>query len=153
MVIHCAIDGFSRLIVFVKLSTNNTSSTVLSHFTSACINYGFPSRVRCDHGGENNEVCEFMEIMRGEDRGSAIRGASVHNQRVERPWVDIWKDVTNLYYELFYYLEEQNLLDQDEPFYLWCLQYVYVPVSIMIYLCFKDSGITMDLEQKSICLR
>ena len=51
-VIHGAIDGFSRLIVFLHCSTNNKSSTVRNLFLSATEQYQWPSRVRTDLGGE-----------------------------------------------------------------------------------------------------
>ena len=58
--IHGGIDGFSRLITFLRASSNNYASTVLSAFTSAVEEYGLPSRVRIDKGGENVGVTEFM---------------------------------------------------------------------------------------------
>jgi hypothetical protein len=73
-VIHGGIDGFSRMLVFLGASTNNRKETVASLFLSAAAEYGLPSRVRVDHGGENNDVCDIMDVVRGPDRGSSIRG-------------------------------------------------------------------------------
>ena len=52
-VIHGAIDGFSRLIVYLHCSTNNRSDTVLNLFNEALEQYGVPSRIRTDKSGEN----------------------------------------------------------------------------------------------------
>ena len=49
-VIHGGMDGFSRLIVFLKCSTNNRSDTVLDLFLTATQRFEWPSRVRSDHG-------------------------------------------------------------------------------------------------------
>ena len=52
MVTHGAIDGFSRLIVFLQCSTNNRASTVYDLFLGAVGQYGLPSRVRTNQGRE-----------------------------------------------------------------------------------------------------
>jgi hypothetical protein len=69
-VIHGAIDGFSRLIVFLHCSTNNKSITVRNLFLSVTEQYQWPSRVRTDLGGENVQVWQLMEEERGPNRGS-----------------------------------------------------------------------------------
>ena len=51
--IHAGVDGYSRLLVFIRCSTNNRAETVLNLFLSGVSHYGLPSRVRTDKGGEN----------------------------------------------------------------------------------------------------
>lgn len=43
LVIHGGIDGYSRMIVYVKCSNNNHASTVLELFTTAVTRFGLPS--------------------------------------------------------------------------------------------------------------
>lgn len=127
IVIHGCVDGYSRLVTFLGASDNNRASTVLDLFLEATIKYGVPSRVRCDHGGENVDVCLFMETYRGYGRGSAIRGRSVHNQRIERFWVDMWRGCTHIYYSLFQFLENEGLLNVDNPAHTWTLHHIFLP--------------------------
>ena len=54
--VHGAIDGFSRFIVFLHCATNNSSETVLQQFQGAVREFGLPDRVRSDKGGENIKV-------------------------------------------------------------------------------------------------
>ena len=48
MVIHGAIDGYSRLPVYLKCSANNRADTVLGYFREAVHTYGLPLRVRTE---------------------------------------------------------------------------------------------------------
>jgi hypothetical protein len=127
IVIHGGIDGFSRLVVFLGASDNNRQETVLQHFIHACAAYSIPSRIRVDDGGENNAICSLMNLIRGREHNAAIRGSSVHNQRIERLWRDLWNGTTNVFYKLFYFLEDCGILDCNSDRHLWALHYVFLP--------------------------
>ena len=127
MVTHGAIDGYSRLVLYLKCTPNNRSTTVYELFLKAVQDFHLPSRVRSDQGLENVAVARHMIEMRGSDRRSMLTGSSTHNQRIERLWRDMHSSVTLLFYRLFYYLEQQDLLDPLNNLNLWALHYVYLP--------------------------
>lgn len=54
-----------------------------------------------------------------------ITGASVHNQRIERLWRDVFRCVLSVFYQLFYHLEEMGKLDPLSEVDLYCLHVVY----------------------------
>ena len=126
-VIHAGIDGFSRIITYIHCSGNNKAQTVFQYFRKGTHEFGVPSRVRADKGGENVRVEEFMDRYRGMGRGSFIKGKSVHNQRIERLWVDLIKDVVKIYSTIFNYLEEIGILNPNNNVYMFCLHYVFLP--------------------------
>ena len=142
--IHCGIDGYTRLVVYLQLS-NNHSSTVYSLFLKATELYGLPSRVRCDQG-ENVQVAQHMLEHKSVDRRSVIVGSSVHNQRIERLWRDMHRCVTVLYYRLFYFMESQGTLVNGISLHFTscsCLE------SISLFVLSKKDGITMAFKQNT----
>ena len=138
-VTHCSIDGYSRLVVFIKCSTNNKAATVYDLFIQAVQRYGLPSRVRCDQGGENILVAQHMLRHRGSERRSVLVGSSVHNQRIERLWRDMHRCVTVTFYRLFYYLEYHGLLNPIDNIHIFAVHYVYLPRINKSLLEFKDA--------------
>ena len=126
-VIHGAIDGFSRLIVFLQCSTNNKSSTVKNLFLSAIEQYQWPSRVRTDLGGENVEVWQIMEEARGPNRGSYIAASSVHNQCIEHLWKDVFCNICHTFYYTFQTMVQYGILQRGNRIHLFILHFVYLP--------------------------
>ena len=103
------------------------ASTVYDSFLEAVQKYHFPSRVRSDQGGENLLVAQHMIENRGAECNSMIVGASVHNQRIERLWRDMNKCVTSVFYRLFYFMEQHDLLNPMDEKHLYALHYVFLP--------------------------
>jgi hypothetical protein len=95
--------------------------------------------VLCDKGSENAGVSPFMINERGPNRGSWITGHSVHNQRIERFWRDLFQGCISLFYYFFYSLEDDSLLDPLNSLDLFCLHYVFLPQIKHHLLLFRES--------------
>ena len=115
-VVHGCIDGFSRRIIFLRCSTNNLAQTVLNLFVDSIESDEglWPSRVRVDFGVENVMVCDAMVDKWGQGRGSFIAGPSTRNQRIERFWRDVFRNVLHIFYYTFYAMEDDLLLNLND---------------------------------------
>ncbi|KAK0152192.1 hypothetical protein N1851_006424 [Merluccius polli] len=83
-------------------------------------------KLRADQRVENVDIARCMFTVRGTARGSFIAGKSVHNQRVERLWRDVWS-VTCQYYDVLHSLEEEGFIDLSFAVHLFCVGYVFIP--------------------------
>lgn len=127
LVVHTAIDGFSRFVMFCKCNDNNRAETVLSLFQNAIIQYGRPLKVRTDNGGENVSVWQDMVQFSPAGDMAALTGSPVHNQRVERFNRDLNTHCEHVIKRELYELEAQDILDPSNNTDLFCLHYVYLP--------------------------
>ena len=121
--IHGCVDGFSRRVMYLLCADNNRSETVATLFQSAAEKFGWPSRVRGDHEGENATVASMMVQVRGDGGGSFIAGSSTRNQRIER----LWREVLGVSFScfiVFYALEESGCLDLENDKHVFVLHYI-----------------------------
>ena len=87
---------------------------------------GVPDRVCTDKGGENVHVWQLV-IHIHVSPSAVLAGSSTHNVRIERLWRDMYCCVSGHYYELFYTLEKQQLLNPLNDTDLYCLHYMFLP--------------------------
>ena len=127
IVVHGGIDGYSRMIVFLRCSTDNRATTVLSAFERGVEQYGLPNKVRSDCGGENVDVWRYMLEQHNNDTSHIIVGSSAHNEHIERLWRDVHQCVLKLFADKFRRLEQSGLLDPINEVDIFCLHMCYLP--------------------------
>jgi len=127
LVIHAAVDGGSRYVVFSHCSSNNHAVTVLRWFLGGCEELEvIPGSIRSDKGGENVQVYRFMMMVYNDDPSCFKASSSCHNQPIERNWRDMRNSTMQPYKDFFLFLESLGM-DVDNIIHIFCLHYLFVP--------------------------
>ena len=100
---------------------------MLSCFENGVFEYGLPTRIRSDLGGENVEVWRYMVREHSNDASCVIVGSSTHNERIERLWRDVHRCVLKPFGNHFRHLEEIGFLDPLNEIDIFCLHTCYLP--------------------------
>ena len=107
--IHGAIDGYSRRILWLKLSSSNNNTKVIANYYLCCMKWLnlIPCIVRGDCATQNVIVCRIQPFFcrnhtdsQSKDR-SFIYGHSTANQHIESWWSKLFKSMTSWWITLF----------------------------------------------------
>lgn len=128
MLIHCAIDGYSRFITFFRCSDNNRSATSLEVFNEGTCTFSMPKHIRTDHGWEDIGVGAAY----GNENNLVFTNKSVHNQRADRNKT-LAICITSPFKEFFEELEMKGNLNLDYETNIFCLHSIYLIASIKHY--------------------
>ena len=107
--INGAIDGYSRRILWLNLSSSNNNPKNIANYYLCCIKElkPIPRVVRGDRGTENVIVCGIQRFFRKNHTNcqskekSFIYGYSTGNQRIESWWSLLFKSMTSWWITFF----------------------------------------------------
>eukprot|EP00731_Ephydatia_muelleri_P013068 Em0007g378a len=144
--IHACIDGFSRKIIWLELSTtNNDPGVVAQYYLTAVFQLGgCPARMRSDHGTENVTIatCQMAFRHYHGDRyagaNSFIFGSSIRNCRIESWWSRLRNFRMEWWIDLFKTLVDNGLYDCDVEHQYHTAGYVFGPLLQQELKEFKD---------------
>ena len=126
--IHGMIDGFSRKVLFLWCSNNNSAHTVLDLYYEASLVHGVPEKLYTDFGGENNGAGKFQVAVR-ENPESWKKVKSTTNVRIERFWADMQAKVVAYYCILFTLYEERNNINcRHVPVHQFVIHFLFIPL-------------------------
>jgi len=84
--------------------------------------------------------------------GHVVDHLSVHNQCIEHLWRDLFTGCTTVFYNLFYFMEDNGILQPDNPVELFCLHYVFVPqtnISLNQFVSMWNYHLLQSMSNKS----
>lgn len=134
--IHGAIDGYSRRVMWLKLSSSNKEPrNVCEHFIETCVNInGIPRKVVGDRGTENVYLAASQRFLRrnhidaNAGEKSFQYGRSVSNQRIESWWSMLRRSCTNWWINYFQDLILQGYYDMTNNFHIECMRFTHGPI-------------------------
>lgn len=132
--IHGAIDGFSRKILWLQVSsTNNDPAVIAWHYLSVVQSLGHVPRVVRSDLGTENKTLEFLQpLFRRECSDSFgglksfIYGKSSANQRIEAWWSLLRKGCIDWWMCMFKDLRDRGLYDGHNAVHNQCLQFCFM---------------------------
>ena len=133
--VHGAIDGFSRRILWLEVSSTNKNPKVVASYYLETINQigGVPRRMRCDKGTENTIIGLLQQFFRWEDNDefagskSFVSGKSSANQRIEAWWSKVREGAGGWWVNFFKDLRDRGLYTR-EPLDTECLKFCFLPI-------------------------
>ena len=134
--IHACIDGYSRKILWLRVSeTNNDPKVVASFYVNYVKETKFTARlIRTDRGSENVNICGIQRFFRRlhpdsfAHRKSFQYGTSTANQRIEAWWSQLKRGFTHWWIDFFKDMVDNALYDPSLNHHLECARFCFTGV-------------------------
>ena len=127
--IHGCIDGFSRKLIWLFVSTTNNDPFVVANFyLKAITNLGrAPNTLRMDLGTEN-VYCEELQVFFTKNSNSFLYAASIRNQRIEAFWSRLKKFNLSWWIDFFSDLIKSRVFNPGCQFHREALRFSFLLV-------------------------
>ena len=127
--IHGAIDGFSRRVLWLKVTRSNNSPDNRASFFLDVVRelHGCPVQLITDLGTENGLAASIQCYFR-DDADAHRYVASPRNQRIEGWWSFYARNRSAWWRNYFKDLESEGLLDSSSELSLGCLWYCFAQI-------------------------
>lgn len=131
--IHGAIDGYSRRVLWLKVTRTNNNPAVIANYYLECVKEleGCPRLLRTDPGTENGMMATIQCCLRANDDDElsgekAHRyGSSTSNQRIECWWSHLKKSRTCWWINFFKNLRDEGVFLDGNTYQAECLWFCF----------------------------
>eukprot|EP00111_Clytia_hemisphaerica_P011641 TCONS_00034212-protein len=134
--IHACIDGYSRKILWLRVSETNNDPKVTASFYVDCIKETkfVPRLIRTDRGTENVNICGIQRFFRRSHNDSFAGqrsfqyGTSTANQRIEAWWSQLKRGFSHWWIDFFKDMIDDGLYDPSLNYHLQCARFCFTGV-------------------------
>lgn len=131
--IHGCIDGYSRRIMWLEVTSTNNDPSIVGQYYLDCVRQieGAPRIVRADCGTENVVTAGLQRYFRSNAddvfaaENSFMYGTSPANQRIEAWWSVLRKSNADWWIKYFKDLRDTGVYDDSDPLQIACLQFCF----------------------------
>ena len=124
--VHGCIDGWSRKVMWLKVTRSNNCPDVIASFYLDCVgeHSGCPVQLLTDKGTENGTAATIQCFFRDSlDAHKYVK--STHNQRIEACWAYIRKSRCSWWINFFKDLIEQDIFNPANELQIECLWFCF----------------------------
>lgn len=134
--VHGCIDGYSRRIIWLKLTRSNNNPRIIASFFMESIKelQGCPALLRTDRGTENGSMATVQCFLRRNHQDS-LAGLSAHrygsshtNQRIEGWWAFLRRNWSSWWMNFFKDMVDSGELDTSNQMQMACLWFSFSKV-------------------------
>ena len=134
--IHGAIDGYSRRILWLEVSSSNNDPSIVAKYYVNYVRHvsGTARVIRGDKGTENTHIATIQRYFGAlqddsfSGDNSFIYGKSTSNQRIESWWSQLRRSCADWWISYFKDLEYRGLFCNEDIIYVECLQFCFMSI-------------------------